>query len=270
MLTPLVEYPFGARPTIVAHRGSSGTAPENTMAAIRIGVEAGARLVEIDVQRTADGRLVVMHDAVLGRTTSGSGRVDAHTYEQIARLDAGSWMDPRYAGERVPLLIEVLEYLRGRAYLNIELKSYDGDPAEGEKFLAAVLRTIDVADMADQTLLSSFDHELLARAGTLNPNIPYAVIMHPNDRALPSERALPVGARGVVMSKSQLSHDRVRDAREHRLPLAVYTINTPEDALRAVRYGADAIVTNFPEMIADVIAANERETKGGEMMAAGG
>jgi glycerophosphoryl diester phosphodiesterase len=211
------------------------------------------------VQRTSDGRLVVIHDAVLGRTTNGSGRVDAHTFAEIARLDAGSWMDARFAGERVPLLIDVLEYLRGRAYLNIELKSYEGDPAEGEKFLAAVLRTIDVADMADQTLLSSFDHELLAHAATINPNIPYAVIMHPNDRALPSERALPVGARGVVMSKSQLSHDRVRDAKEHGLPLAVYTINTADDAMRAARYGVDAIVTNFPALIASALAEGEKD-----------
>lgn len=258
-MIPLVEYPFGEQPMIVAHRGSSGTAPENTMTAIRLGVEAGAKLVEIDVQRTADGRLIVFHDAVLGRTTNGSGRVEAHTYEEIAKLDAGSWMDPRFAGERVPLLIEALEYLHGRAYLNIELKRYEGDPEEGEKFLTAVLRTIDVADMAPQTLLSSFDHELLARAHAINPTIPCAVIMLPNDRALPSERALPVGARGVVMSKSQLSHERVRDAKEHRLPLAVYTINTPEDALRAVRYGVDVVVTNFPEMIADVLSGSERK-----------
>lgn len=249
MLTPLHESSFGERPIIVAHRGSSGTAPENTMTAIRQGVEAGAQMVEIDVQRTADSRLVVFHDAVLGRTTNGSGRVESFSYPQIRELDAGSWMDPRFAGEQVPLLLDVLEYLRGRAYLNIELKSYDGDPEEGEKFLAAVLRTIDVADMAGQTLLSSFDHQLLAQAASINSTIPCAVILHPNDRSLPSERALPVGARGVVMSKSQLSHERMRDAREHNLPVAIYTINTPEDAHRAVRYGVKAIVTNFPEQI---------------------
>lgn len=253
MLIPLIDYCFGDRPMVVAHRGSSGTAPENTMAAIRLAVEAGAKFVEIDVQRTADGRLIVFHDAVLGRTTNGSGRVDAHTFDQISRLDAGSWMDERYAGERVPLLIEVLEYLRGKAYLNIELKSYEGDPEEGEKFLAAVLRTIDVASMSEYTLLSSFDHPLLARCATINPNIPYAVIMHPDDRGLPSERAIPVGARAVVMSKSQLSHDRVRDAKEKGLPLAIYTINSREDAIRAARYGVDAIVTNVPESIIKIL-----------------
>lgn len=249
-LIPLIEYTFGSgRPLVVAHRGSSGTAPENTMAAIVQGVEAGAGMVEIDVQHTSEGRLIVFHDHVLGRTTNGSGKVQAHTFEQISRLDAGSWMEPRYAGEPIPLLLDVLEYLRGRAYLNIELKSYDGDPAEGEKFLTAVLRTIEVADMMPQTLLSSFDHSLLAQARAIRPEIPCAVIMHPNDRALPSERALPVGAQGVVLSKSQLSHERVRDARAHSLPLAVYTINTAEEALRAARYGADVIVTNFPERI---------------------
>lgn len=253
MLTPLIDYCFGDRPMVVAHRGSSGTAPENTMAAIRRAVEAGAKFVEIDVQRTADERLIVFHDAVLGRTTNGSGRVDAHTYQEIARLDAGSWMDESYAGEQVPLLIDVLDYLRGKVYLNIELKSYEGDPEEGEKFLAAVLRTIDVADMSAYTLLSSFDHRLLAHCATINPNIPYAVILHPDDRGLPSERALPVGARAVVMSKSQLSHERVRDAKEHGLPLAIYTINTKEDAVRAARYGVDAIVSNFPETIIQVL-----------------
>src|SRR5690606_15509633 len=117
-LIPLVDVPFGTgRPLVVAHRGSSGTAPENTMAAIVQGVEAGAEMVEIDGQHTSEGRLIVFHDQVLGRTTSGTGRVAAHTYEQIARLDAGSWMDGRYAGEPVPLLLDVLEYLRGRAYL---------------------------------------------------------------------------------------------------------------------------------------------------------
>lgn len=252
-LAPLAEYPFGTMPLVVAHRGSSGTAPENTMAAIRRGVEAGATMVEIDVQPTADNRIIVFHDHVLGRTTNGSGRVDAHTYDEIARLDAGGWMDAAFTGETVPLLIDVLEYLRGRAYLNIELKSYGDDDEQSERFLAAVLRTIEVADMAAHTLLSSFDHGLLARSVAMFPEIPCAVILHPNDRALPSERALPVGAKGVVLAKNQLSHERVRDAKRHGLPLGVYTINTDEDALRAVRYGADVIVTNVPGRIVGLL-----------------
>ncbi|HVZ41401.1 MAG TPA: glycerophosphodiester phosphodiesterase family protein [Candidatus Kapabacteria bacterium] len=253
MLPPLREYPFGTRPLVVAHRGSSGTAPENTMAAVRLGVEAGAAMVEIDVQRTLDDRLIVFHDHVLGRTTNGSGRVDAHAYYEIGTLDAGGWMDERYAGEPVPLLLDVLEYLKGRAYLNIELKRYDGDPENGEKLLAGVLRTVEVADMVPYTLVSSFDHEMLASAAAINPDVPCAVILGPEDRALPSERALPVGARAVVLGKHQLSHERVHDARQHHLPLAVYTINTSEEIERALRYGVDVIVTNFPGRVIAVL-----------------
>jgi glycerophosphoryl diester phosphodiesterase len=255
MIERLIDYQFGERPLIVAHRGNSGHAPENTMTAIRQGVEAGADMVEIDVQITADDRLIVFHDSVLGRTTNGSGKVISHTFEEIATLDAGSWMDTSYAGERVPLLVDVLGYLRGKAYLNIELKRYDDDAEIGGRFLSGVMRTIEVAGMLDYTILSSFDHALLAGVRELGWHIPYAVIMHPDDRAMPSERALPVGAQAVVMSKKQLSHARVADAREHRLPLAVYTINTREDFLKTASYGVQAVVTNFPGLIIETLAS---------------
>jgi glycerophosphoryl diester phosphodiesterase len=237
---------------VVAHRGNSGMAPENTMVAIRQGVDAGAEMVEIDVQVTSDGRLIVFHDSVLGRTTNGTGRVAAHSYEQIAGLDAGSWMDPGFAGEPVPLLLDVLEYLRGRAYLNIELKRYGDDPESADRFLRGVLQTIDVAGMMEQTLLSSFDHGLLAQARALGYAIPVAVILHPEDRGMPSERALPIGANAVVMSKKQLSRERMEDARKHSLPVGIYTINTPDEVRRAMSYGVQAIVTNFPGRVIEV------------------
>lgn len=245
----LAEHNFEEEPIVVAHRGSSGTAPENTMVAIRRGVEAGAQMVEIDVQPTADGRVIVFHDHVLGRTTNGSGYVAAATWEEISCLDAGGWMSQEFTGERVPLLDGVLDYLRGRAYLNIELKRHQNQGDDGTKFLGGVLASIRSSEMAEHTLLSSFDHELLATSVRLAPEIPCAVIMHPDDRGLPSERALPVGARGVVMSLRQLSHERIRDAREHALPVGVYTLNTPEEAMRARRYGASVLVTNFPEVV---------------------
>lgn len=225
------------------------------MAAVRQGVEAGADMVEIDVQRTADGHLIVLHDPVLGRTTNGSGKVSSFTYEQLATLDAGSWMGEDYAGERIPLLSDVLEYLRGRAYLNIELKRHPSQvDDDGTRFLEEVLGALSDAEVGHQVLLSSFDHPLLATVRSVAPEIPYAVIMHPDDRALPSERALPVGARAVVLSKTQLTRARVKNALEHQLPLGVYTINTPEEALRAARYGARAVVTNFPGRVIDVLS----------------
>lgn len=256
MLAPIEQLCHGPRPMVVAHRGNSGVAPENTLIAIRQGVEAGAEMVEIDVQRTADGTLIVFHDAVLGRTTNGSGKVSAFTYEELSRLDAGSWMGSEYAGEPIPLLSDVLAYLRGRAYLNIELKRHPGgnDP-DGARFLDDVLGALHDAGVLGQVLMSSFDHELLARAREVEPAVPCAVILHPEDRALPSERALPVGAKAVVLGKHQLSHARMADAREHHLPVGVYTINTPDEALRAAQYGARALVSNFPGRVIDVLVS---------------
>ncbi len=250
----LADYNFKEEPIVVAHRGSSGTAPENTMAAIRRGVEAGSQMVEIDVQPTADGRVVVFHDHVLGRTTDGSGHVASTTWEEISHLDAGGWMAPEFAGERVPLLDDVLDYLRGRAYLNIELKRHQQQGDDGTGFLQGVLASIRSAGMAEHSLLSSFDHDLLAASVRLAPDVPCAVILHPDDPGLPSERALPVGARGVVMSVRQLSHERIRDAREHSLPVGVYTLNTAEEVIRVRRYGATVLVTNFPEVVIAALA----------------
>src|SRR3990167_3043170 len=92
-----------ARPITIAHRGASAVAPESTRAAINAEVRAGAAMIELDVQMTRDGRLVVFHDDRLERTTNGSGRLRATTYARLARLDAGTWFDPRFAGERILL-----------------------------------------------------------------------------------------------------------------------------------------------------------------------
>lgn len=253
MLAPIEQMRFGDRPMVVAHRGNSGFAPENTLIAIRQGVEAGAEMVEIDVQRTADGQLIVFHDPVLGRTTNGSGKISSFEYDELAKLDAGSWMGSQFAGERIPLLSQVLEYLRDRAYLNIELKRHPSRNDDGTIFLEQVLAALDAAGMTRQVLLSSFDHALLGMVGEIAPAIPCAVIMHPDDRGLPSERALPVGARAVVLGKSQLSHARMRNAREHELPVGVYTINTPEDVRKATAYGARALVTNVPGNVIEIL-----------------
>jgi len=246
-MKPLISFSFDDRPMVVAHRGSSGLAPENTMAAIRRGVEAGADMVEIDVQSTADNQVIVFHDSVLGRTTNGSGRVDRWTLDSIQKLDAGSWKGAEFAGERVPLLREAIDYLLGRAYVNIELKHREDDPSD--HLLRMVLEEIAGAGMEGYTLLSSFDHRLLIKASTHNPAIPTAVILHPDDRGLPSERALSVGARAVVLSRRQLTRRVSEDARSARIPIGVYTVNDAQDVARAIDYGVSAIVTNHPEIV---------------------
>lgn len=250
-MIPLDEFDFSKRPMIVAHRGSSGLAPENTIAALRKGVGAGADMVEIDVQRTRDDQVIVFHDHVLGRTTNGVGRVDARTLEEIQLLDAGSWMGGEYAGERVPLLREALDFLRGKAYVNIELKKWA--EATGTTFLRTVVDIVMETGMERETLLSSFDHELLCAARDYCDRIPTAIILHPDDRSLPSATALSAGARAIVLSRRQLTRRVVEDARGAHLPIGVYTINTAEEAVWAAERGALALVTNHPEVVVGAV-----------------
>ncbi len=147
--------------SIVGHRGAAARAPENTLAALRHGLALGADIVELDVQLTADGHVVVFHDEQLDRTTDGHGPLSAHSLAQLKRLDAGSWFSPRFAGEPIPTLEEVLVWAQDAGIpLFIELK-YHGrtDPALDTTVVAALVSH----RMLDQVMLISFDHAALQR-----------------------------------------------------------------------------------------------------------
>src|SRR5574340_5259 len=116
--------PENTRPLIYAHRGSSIHAPENTLSAFGKALEQGADGIELDAKLSADGQVVVIHDQTVDRTTSGQGRVNQLSLEQLRRFDAGSWMGPTFAGERIPTLAEVFELVGGKMVIMIELTNY--------------------------------------------------------------------------------------------------------------------------------------------------
>jgi glycerophosphoryl diester phosphodiesterase len=169
---PFRRRPSG-RPLVSGHRGALREAPENTMASFARAHALGADLVEFDVQRTADGQLVVLHDATLDRTTSGRGPLSEVTFEQVRRLDAGAWFGPAFAGALVPALDEVLDWMRGRVYPILELKQRPGDglPSLVEPVAAA----LEAAGMVDQTLVLSFDHGALIEMKARLPGIRTAI-----------------------------------------------------------------------------------------------
>ena len=142
---------------LIAHRGASAVAPEGTRAALREAARAGAHMVELDVQMTRDGRLVVFHDDRLERTTNGTGRVRATRYRALARLDAGSWFHPRFAGERILLVSQALRLVPRRLRVNLELKRTTRRAA----LLRRLVRVIRRARAGRRVLLSSFDSSLL-------------------------------------------------------------------------------------------------------------
>lgn len=233
-------------PLIIAHRGASAHAPENTLAAFRRAVADVADGVELDVQLSADGAAVVYHDRTLRRTTGVRGRLASVELARLRELDCGSWYDAGFCDERVPTLDEALDVLRGLDLINLELKSAFDVRNESTPLVATVVEALRRAEVAPKVLLSSFDHRHIAAALRLAPDIARGVLIHPVDFGQPSRAASRVGATTVVLARRQLSLERVADAREHGLRVMVYTIDAPRDIIRCIRLGVDGIITNDP------------------------
>ncbi len=245
------------RPLVVAHRGSSGSAPENTMAAFRMAIEEGVDMIELDVRMTKDFELVVHHDADLRRTTNGSGFIWKKTLDELKHLDAGSWYSPKFADERIPTLREVIDLLPANINLNIEIKS-DGDVRRGIAFEDACIRVIREKGFAHRVLVSSFDHKFLRRFHKLDPAIRIGALYLPvRDAAKkPSTLERRLGASAFICSRTQLRKRFIADAHQHDIMVACYVVNTVRQLERMIRFGVDAVVTDFPRRI--VRALNER------------
>lgn len=233
------------RPLNLAHRGASRWAPENTLAAFRLALEQGADGFELDVHLSRDGVPVVFHDADLGRTTDGRGRVSERTVAELKALDAGAWFDPRFAGERIPTLAEVFEAFGDRARYNIELKTFS---ARDDGLVRAVVETVRRYRLGEAVLLSSFNPLALRRAWRLAPEIPRGLLIAP-DLPLPLRRAwlaplAPHHARHL--HASMINEATAQACRRRGYALVAWTVNAPEEMRRLIRLGVAAIITDDP------------------------
>lgn len=230
-----------------AHRGASAVAPENTMAAFRRAVELGADGIELDVQRSADGQLVVIHDETVDRTTNGTGRIVELPWSELATLDARNG-DDRFAGERLPLLQEVLELLEPtEMVLNVELK--DGnEPYPGMDRQVTAL--VEDSGMADRVILSSFNH--VQFAGSRELGLPLGLLyVEPLWRA--DEYASRFGAAAVHPDFRTLAEPGLLERfREAGIAVHVWTINEREALEEAFRLGVDAVITDEVELALEV------------------
>jgi glycerophosphoryl diester phosphodiesterase len=235
---------------VVAHRGSSGKAPENTLAAFKLAVEEGADMIECDVRLTRDGEVVVYHDKTLDRTTDGTGRVEKRTLVELRKVDAGSWFNDTFSGERIPTLDEVLELLDERAYLNIELKSDSPQRRLGSCLEARVVELVKKHRAEDWVFLGSFDHRLMADIKERHPRMKTAIIYKAvrDFASRPSRLVSRAHADAFVCGRWWLSRRLLEDLHGHKIPLFVYTINTQRDVERMVRAKVDGLITNFPEL----------------------
>jgi glycerophosphoryl diester phosphodiesterase len=225
---------------VIAHRGASGTCPENTLAAFRRAAAIGAHMIELDVQLTADGEVVVMHDWTLERTTNGTGAVADHRLVDLQRLDAGSWFGPAFRGETVPTLAAVLDSVA--LPVNVELKPRGEDGLE-----ACVLAVVRRTGGLDRVVFSSFAPEALVRLRALSDDAVLAVLWEdpsPTEGLLLAER---VRARAVHLRKDAVSPPAVDAARTRGLAVRAWTVNEREDFDRMQGAGVDGVFTDYPE-----------------------
>jgi len=234
-------------PVIIAHRGSSASAPENTMAAFRLAAEQGAEMIELDVRMSRDGELVVHHDRWLGRTSDGRGRIIEHSLRELRRFDAGRWFGRSFTGERIPLLEEVLAWLPPSIGLNVEVKT-DGDRRGAARIAPTVLGVLRASGACDRILLSSFDHTFLqvAYSGTSRPAIGALVSSLAVPRSRPLAIARRTGASVLILHRRALRARYAQKVHAAGMGLVCYGIEHRAH-LHAVRLRRlDGMITNNP------------------------
>ena len=240
------SFARAGRPLIWGHRGASFDAPENTLAAFALAREQGADGVELDAQRCASGEVVVLHDDSLGRTTGFAGLIVETPYSLVRTLDAGSRKHPRFAGERVPLLAQVLEAFP--LLVNVELKC---DRADDRGLTAETVRVIREARAGERVLLSSFNPMCLMRARALAPEIPRALLFESEQEwPLRSGLAAPaLGVRAVHPEHLLATPERVARWRKRGYSVGCWTVDDAGAAGRFFESGVTAIITNRPDRL---------------------
>jgi glycerophosphoryl diester phosphodiesterase len=245
---------------VIAHRGASGEAPENTLAAFRRAAEAGAQFIETDLQLSRDAQLVALHDDMLDRTTNSHGPVSAKKLEELRQLDAGSWFSGKgfssdgsrgapkesFAGQLIPTLDEILAFARERdigLYLEMKTPAVSG----AELALVAALRA---SGEIMRSVVLSFDLSQLAKVRRYEPLI---VTGYLYDSPVPDvvRKAVANGSRQLLPRADRVTPELLKEAHASDLKVVTWTVNEPEQAAALVAAGVDGIITDYPrEMIA--------------------
>ena len=226
-------------PFIVAHRGYSSVFPENTLASFAGALDIGVDYIELDVQLSRDGQVIVMHDDSLKRTTGVDGSPTEFTVEELAGLDAGSWFDASFAGEKIPTLEEALNLIRDtECGVYLELK----DIGETEGFVESVLEVAEKCGMTQRCLFASFQYDYLARLKELDGNLATLYNTSSGKTSLPEE--FPADYYGLNLDT--IRQETVKAIHEAGKQAFVWTVNTPSQMTNVQAMGIDGIVTNDP------------------------
>ncbi|HTM08850.1 MAG TPA: glycerophosphodiester phosphodiesterase family protein [Verrucomicrobiae bacterium] len=228
----------------VAHRGSSGTCPENTRAAVEKAIASGVEMVEADCQLSKDGHVVVFHDERLARTAHTKGFLRSKTLKELKKLDVGGWFKKSFKGERILTLEELLELIDGRAELNVDIK---GDAQGSLGIELKLLFTLSHYDYLERTVFSSFDHRVLRRLRELAPDTRIAVLHGAGIKENPFQLARELGAEAVHIQKELATPPVIERAAQAGVKTLVWTVNEVADMEKYLKLGVDGIFSDYPE-----------------------
>lgn len=256
---------------VVAHRGASAEAPENTLAAVRRAIARDADTVEVDVQRTKDGALVLLHDTSLARTTNvrrvfprrSPWLVSDFTLDEITRLDAGSWHSEKFAGERIPTLEQLIDALAPTAVgLLLEIKAaalHSGIAVDVARALQAAPHYVRDAAAAGRLVVQSFDHDALLQHKDELPTIPVGAIGTPPRAEL---GRIATWADQVNPVHWSVRRPYVETVQRHGMGCQLWTVNRSEHLRRAIELGADGVITNRPERLRHLLGVVGTSARG--------
>ena len=231
---------------VIAHRGASGHAPENTLAAFRRAFEMGAKAIEFDVHQTLDHELVVAHDDNLRRCGRGDKRrIKNLRYAEAGKVDVGSWFDERFAGERLPRLEELFDLAPPSAELHLEIKHGSAVYPGIEERVVNLLRR---RGGWRRTLVSSFDHAALRAVRSLDDKARLGYLLGLSTLKKAFHEMKDMAAESLNISVRQATARGVKAAHDRGFKVLVYTVNTPAERDRLNALGVDGIFCNYPEL----------------------
>jgi len=239
-----------AFPVMIAHRGFKFKYPENTLTAFQAAVDSGAQMIELDVTLSKDREVIVIHDDTLDRTTNGNGPVQQHSLSELKRLDAGSWFHPRFQGERIPTLSEVLDLFKGHVLFNIEIKKSAYEPENpSDAIEKQVVREVNMAGCLDSVLISSFEPAVLNRIREIKkqPGISWLTDLPLPDNFI--QYCTDLSLFSWNPDYRSVTEDRVQEMHDHDIRVLPYTVNSLSGAKRLLEMGVDGFFTDDPALM---------------------
>lgn len=252
-LNGFVEYvPDRLKPMVVAHRGASGEAPENTLASFSLALDQGADAVEFDIHQTSDGKLIVMHDESLERTTNGSGMILQKTFSELKELDAGLWYSQKYKGERIPSLEDAIGFIAPRGFALVEVKHGSDIYPEIENNIATLMSSL--SDHKRRTVFISFDPFILTKLREIDPELSTGLLT-----ADPPDEYMDVAQESRIQCFlprwERLKKESVQILHEHGYSVHPWVMDRKEDVEKVLSMRPDSISSNHPGMLSKLIGS---------------